>query len=167
MLLTKLKRNFMMKRKVLISVASVLSSALALTGCGGKSSDTSGDGNSKKRGTIGATCMTTSNPFFKVIEENMRDEAAKHGYDLVYLGCENDVSKQQKQIKDSHAATSWNRGEVRKGGHHDCNHQQDGCGFRQWRQEGRRQQSKCKRKEAERRRILPAWSKARTDCPRT
>ena len=53
-----------------------------------------------KRGTIGATCMTTSNPFFKVIEENMRDEAAKHGYDLVYLGCDNDVSKQQKQIKN-------------------------------------------------------------------
>ena len=100
MLLTKLKRNFMMKRKVLMSVASVLSSALALTGCGGKSSDNSGDGNSAKRGTIGATCMTTSNPFFKVIDENMRDEAAKHGYDLVYLGCENDVSKQQKQIKD-------------------------------------------------------------------
>lgn len=54
----------------------------------------------EKRGTIGATCMTTANPFFKVIEENMRDEAAKHGYDLVYLGCDNDVSKQQRQIKD-------------------------------------------------------------------
>jgi ribose transport system substrate-binding protein len=53
-----------------------------------------------KRGTIGATCMTTANPFFKVIEENMRAEAAKFGYDLVYLGCDNDVSKQQKQIQD-------------------------------------------------------------------
>ena len=31
----------------------------------------------------------------------MRDEAAKHGYDLIYLGCDNDVStQQQKQIKD-------------------------------------------------------------------
>ncbi|MCH2060835.1 MAG: substrate-binding domain-containing protein [Verrucomicrobiales bacterium] len=54
----------------------------------------------KSRGLIGATCMDIANPFFKVIEENMRDEAAKHGYDLIYLGAENDVSKQQKQIKD-------------------------------------------------------------------
>mgnify|MGYP001254223983 CR=1 FL=1 len=30
----------------------------------------------------------------------MRDEAAKHGYDLIYLGCEMDISKQQKQIQD-------------------------------------------------------------------
>ena len=54
----------------------------------------------KSRGLIGATCMDIANPFFKVIEANMRDEAAKHGYDLIYLGAENDVSKQQKQIKD-------------------------------------------------------------------
>ena len=44
--------------------------------------------------------MDIATPFFKVIEANMRDEAAKHGYDLIYLGAENDVSKQQKQIKD-------------------------------------------------------------------
>ena len=54
----------------------------------------------KSRGLIGATCMNIANPFFKVIEENMRDEAAKHGYDLIYLGCEMDISKQQKQIQD-------------------------------------------------------------------
>ena len=54
----------------------------------------------KSRGLIGATCMNIANPFFKVIEESMRDEAAKHGYDLIYLGCEMDISKQQKQIQD-------------------------------------------------------------------
>ena len=59
-----------------------------------------GTANKKSRGLIGATCMDIANPFFKVIEANMRDEAAKHGYDLIYLGAENDVSKQQKQIKD-------------------------------------------------------------------
>ena len=53
----------------------------------------------KSRGLIGATCMNIANPFFKVIEESMRDEAAKHGYDLIYLGCEMDISKQQKQTR--------------------------------------------------------------------
>lgn len=90
-----------MKRRsslVLLSAA-----ALAICGCGDKeksSSTAGGDNAPKKRGTIAATCMTTANPFFTVIEENMRDEAAKHGYDLIYLGCDNDVSKQRKQIKD-------------------------------------------------------------------
>jgi len=83
------------------SLLLISSSIIALSSCGDKKKDDkSGSGDTPKRGTIGATCMTTSNPFFKVIEENMRDEAAKHGYDLVYLGCDNDVSEQQKQIKN-------------------------------------------------------------------
>ena len=69
-----------------------------LIACGKQTSneETSG-GNEpakKSRGLIGATCMNIANPFFKVIEENMRDEAAKHGYDLIYLGCEMDISRQ-------------------------------------------------------------------------
>ena len=59
-----------------------------------------GKSEKKSRGLIGATCMNIANPFFKVIEESMRDEATKHGYDLIYLGCEMDISKQKKQIQD-------------------------------------------------------------------
>jgi ABC-type sugar transport system substrate-binding protein len=59
-----------------------------------------GQSEKKSRGLIGATCMNIANPFFKVIEESMRDEATKHGYDLIYLGCEMDISKQKKQIQD-------------------------------------------------------------------
>ncbi len=80
---------------------------LALAACGGGDDKGGGSGGAEgggggtpERGTIGATCMTTANPFFKVIQEHMEDEAAKHGYDLVYLGCDNNVSTQQKQIKD-------------------------------------------------------------------
>ncbi len=75
---------------------------LGFVGCGGgDDAATSGpDRGTPKRGTIAATCMTTANPFFKVIEENMRDEAAKHGYELVYFGADNNVATQQKQIKD-------------------------------------------------------------------
>ncbi|HAA86977.1 MAG TPA: hypothetical protein DCE22_01885, partial [Verrucomicrobiales bacterium] len=82
----------------------ILLLSIVLIGCGKKTDDgvaTQGTGSGgKSRGLIGATCMNIANPFFKVIEENMRDEAAKHGYDLIYLGCEMDISKQQKQIQD-------------------------------------------------------------------
>ena len=78
---------------------------MILSACGGGGGDEnpetgSGDAAPKKRGTIAATCMTTSNPFFTVIQKHMEEEAAKHGYDLIYLGCDNDVSTQRKQIKD-------------------------------------------------------------------
>ena len=76
-------------KKFTVPLITILTTVI-FTGCSKQES----------RGLIGATCMDIANPFFKVIEENMRDEAAKHGYDLVYLGCENDISKQQKQIKD-------------------------------------------------------------------
>ena len=90
-----------MKRRASLSIL-LSSSMFVFSGCGGKEKGGGTDGGDDipKRGTIGATCMTTSNPFFKVIQENMEDEAAKHGYDVVYLGCDNDVSKLQEQIKN-------------------------------------------------------------------
>ena len=55
-------------------------------------------GNSK--GTIGVSLMTLTNPFFKVIGENITVEAAKHGYETVYLGADEDAAKQTDQVKD-------------------------------------------------------------------
>ena len=84
--------------KRFIRQLSIFLLSIVLIGCGKQTDNgatTQGKGSEKKsRGLIGATCMNIANPFFKVIEENMRDEAAKHGYDLIYLGCEMDISKQ-------------------------------------------------------------------------
>lgn len=79
--------------------------ALGLAACGVDSeSSVSGPAaagaGSGSRPVIGATCLTTSNPFFKVIEENMREEADRHGFDLVYLDGNFDVNRQQNQVKD-------------------------------------------------------------------
>lgn len=52
------------------------------------------------KGVIGATCMTTNNPFFVTIQDAMKDEAAKHGYTLEYLSADQDPTKQQNQVKD-------------------------------------------------------------------
>jgi ribose transport system substrate-binding protein len=52
------------------------------------------------RGTIGVSLLTLENPFFKVIGENIKTEAAKHGYDTVVVSADRDPAKQANQIKD-------------------------------------------------------------------
>lgn len=44
--------------------------------------------------------MSLTNPFFKVIGDAMTDEAAKHGYEVVVVSGDDDVSKQFDQIDD-------------------------------------------------------------------
>jgi len=52
------------------------------------------------RGTIGVSVLTLTNPFFKVIADNITAEAAKHGFDVVVVSGDEDVAKQQNQVKD-------------------------------------------------------------------
>ncbi|HEY8503214.1 MAG TPA: substrate-binding domain-containing protein [Gemmataceae bacterium] len=59
-----------------------------------------GGGTAEKKGTIGVSVLTLTNPFFKVIADNITAEAAKHGYDTIILSGDNDVAKQQGQIQD-------------------------------------------------------------------
>ncbi len=57
------------------------------------------DGTSKK-GTIGFSALTLSNPFFKIIADTMQEEAKKHGYEVVVVSGEQDVNRQTGQIED-------------------------------------------------------------------
>ena len=78
---------------------------LVAVGCGG-----TGDGDSAKenaaatktgaKGTIGLSVLTMTNPFFKVIADNVVEEARKHGYDVLVTSGEWDVARQQNQVKD-------------------------------------------------------------------
>lgn len=54
----------------------------------------------EKERTIGYSTMTLTNPFFKVIAENMTEEAAKHGYKVVVRSGDQDVAKQANQVDD-------------------------------------------------------------------
>lgn len=86
----------------------VLASAIALGGCSDDPASTDpesasrGDGasSSPSRGTIGYTTMSLTNPFFKVIGDAMTEEARQHGYDVVVVSGDDDVSKQANQIDD-------------------------------------------------------------------
>ncbi len=52
------------------------------------------------KGKIGISVLTMSNPFFKEIADTLADEAGKHGYEVIAVDGDNDVPRQQKQVKD-------------------------------------------------------------------
>jgi ribose transport system substrate-binding protein len=89
-----------MKKKMYMFIISLVS--LAFMGCGeGGTVDTSeGNQGDESKGTIGISVLTLGNPFFNVIAEGVKEEAAKHGYDVVVVDGDRDVQKQANQIDD-------------------------------------------------------------------
>jgi ribose transport system substrate-binding protein len=78
-----------MFRILLIAVvASMLGFA---SGCG------NGEGSSKK---IALLLQTKGNPFFNEMADAVKAEAAKHGYEVVVFGGDNNADIQDRQIKD-------------------------------------------------------------------
>ena len=53
-----------------------------------------------KKGTIGVSVLTTTNPFFNVIADNIKTVAAENGYDTIVVSGEFDPARQQNQVKD-------------------------------------------------------------------
>ena len=89
-----------MKRRLYLftKVTLILTSTLFL-GCGGKDSSEEGQ-NTSSKGTIGVSVLTLGNPFFSVIAENIKSEAAKNGYDVIVVDGNRNVQKQANQIDD-------------------------------------------------------------------
>ncbi len=74
-------------------LALLVLAGLCCVGCGEENSP-------PERPVIGLSVLTLTNPFFQDIAENMREEAAKHGYDVVVVSGEFDAARQQNQVKD-------------------------------------------------------------------
>ena len=87
-----------MKKIIYMLVMPII--ALLLTSCGGDGQNVNSQGESESKGTIGVSVLTLGNPFFNVIAEGVKDEAAKHGYDVVVVDGDRDVQKQANQIDD-------------------------------------------------------------------
>jgi ribose transport system substrate-binding protein len=89
-----------MKKKMYMFIISLLS--LAFMGCGESGTVDTSEGNQgdESKGTIGISVLTLGNPFFNVIAEGVKEEAAKHGYDVVVVDGDRDVQKQANQIDD-------------------------------------------------------------------
>lgn len=53
-----------------------------------------------KQGVIGFSALTLTNPFFKVIGDEMQTAAAKHGYEVAVVSAERDVKTQADQVQE-------------------------------------------------------------------
>jgi ribose transport system substrate-binding protein len=93
----KKMQGYIMKKKMYIFIISLLT--LGIIGCG-EADNSSVDQESESKGTIGVSVLTLGNPFFNVIAEGVREEAAKHGYEVVVVDGDRDVQKQANQIDD-------------------------------------------------------------------
>jgi len=84
-------------RSALVCIAILLHS-----GCTRSSSTATGTAAStvSKKGTVGVSVLTTVNPFFNVIGDNIKSELAKAGYDTVVVSGEEDIARQQQQVRD-------------------------------------------------------------------
>jgi ribose transport system substrate-binding protein len=93
----KKMQGYIMKKKMYIFIISLLT--LGIIGCG-EAGTSSVDQESESKGTIGVSVLTLGNPFFNVIAEGVKEEAAKHGYEVVVVDGDRDVQKQANQIDD-------------------------------------------------------------------
>ena len=65
-----------------------------------RSASSGAGGGAAKKGTVGVSILTTVNPFFNVIGDNIKSELAKAGYDTVVVSGEEDIARQQQQVRD-------------------------------------------------------------------
>ena len=89
--------------KIIFLVITITLVVTMLAGCGSKDdeemNETSAD-EVKTKGVIGISVLTMTNPFFMEIVENVKDEAAKNGYDVIAVSGELDPARQYQQVKD-------------------------------------------------------------------
>jgi ribose transport system substrate-binding protein len=98
--ITNKSQGYIMKKKMYIFIISLLTSLIVGCGGGNLSEGKGGGTEGNSKGTIGVSVLTLGNPFFSVIAEGVREEAAKHGYDVVVVDGDRDVQKQANQIDD-------------------------------------------------------------------
>lgn len=73
-----------------IILITLIALTLMTTGCQDK----------KSKPVIGVSLLSFKNEFFKVIGDNIKTEAAKHGYDVNVLDAQDDQARQSDQIRD-------------------------------------------------------------------
>jgi ribose transport system substrate-binding protein len=77
-------------KNIIITIAII---CLIIGGCGKKEE-------TKSTKTIGVTLLTRAHVFYKDLEEGLKNEAAKNGYELILTSGDFDLGKQSSQIED-------------------------------------------------------------------
>lgn len=79
------------------NAAAVAQEGDAKSGDSVNSSPTDG---AEKKLTVGFSALTLTNPFFKIIADEMTAEGKKHGYEVVVVSADQDVNRQTSQVED-------------------------------------------------------------------
>jgi ribose transport system substrate-binding protein len=72
----------------------------SLFGCGPSAQEKDSAKPGASKGTIGVSVLTTTNPFFPIIGDVLKDELSRHGYEVDVVSGDNDPARQQNQVKD-------------------------------------------------------------------
>lgn len=89
-----------------ICSVSLLALGLAVAGCNSETksqkeqSSQLSDEETSSKGTIALSVLTTTNPFFNVIAESVKETAEAAGYDVIVTSGEFDVARQRNQTLD-------------------------------------------------------------------
>jgi len=91
-----------MNRFLLPLIGACLLGLLVLGGCGPSSGakDEREQGGKTPEAVIGVSVLTLTNPFFRDLADAMKDEAARHNYELIVTSGELLVANQKDQIND-------------------------------------------------------------------
>lgn len=81
----------MLRKNNIKIIAISVALFFVLSACGSKS---------EFKGKIGMTCLDLTNPFFKLIANEMAQEAAKYGYEVIALSGNQDPARQNNQLLD-------------------------------------------------------------------
>ncbi|MBM3878541.1 MAG: substrate-binding domain-containing protein [Verrucomicrobia bacterium] len=97
-------------RRSLATAITAVALSLVWTGCGPRAPGEGGESQATaqppagdavgKKGVIGLSVLTLTNPFFKEIADSLTAEAARHGYQVSVVSGEFDPARQQNQVKD-------------------------------------------------------------------
>jgi ribose transport system substrate-binding protein len=77
------------------SILFPILAGMAIVAAGCRSSDAT-----PSKRVIGISLLSLANPFFTEIADGLREEAAKHGYEVIVVSADNDVALQDKQVRD-------------------------------------------------------------------
>ncbi len=88
--------------KRITQLLGIAALTLTFVGCSSNTDtpENSGTSSTEKKGVIAYSPLTLSNPFFKVIGDNIKAEAEKHGYETLMVDPDMDVKKQSDQMDD-------------------------------------------------------------------
>ncbi|HEX5102783.1 MAG TPA: substrate-binding domain-containing protein, partial [Pirellulaceae bacterium] len=91
---------FVVPRRSVLKIGIGLAGLPLLGGCSSQPAGNQPVSSKGSKGVVGVSVLTLTNPFFKVIGDNITAELKKAGYDTIVVSGDKDIATQQRQVRD-------------------------------------------------------------------